>query len=61
MNNKITEIIEKTFVELDLFNATILTILIAKKVFTLEEFNESKEAIREPLRKETGKRKWISC
>lgn len=57
MNDKIQKIIEDIFNELDLFNGTLMATLVAKNVFTMKEFNEVKEVMREPVRKKSEEKK----
>lgn len=45
-NPKANEIMENALFELDVFNMTVISILIYKKIVTLEEFEEFKKQVR---------------
>lgn len=45
MNNEVEKLLTKAFNDLDIFNAAILMVLLAKELVTLEEFEEIKKMV----------------
>lgn len=55
--SKAKELLEKTLVEVDVFNAAILTVLVMKNIITIKEFEEVKDYIRPDIIKAGEKSK----
>ena len=46
-----SDLLESTLQEFDIYNATLLTVLVSKKIFTMKEFEETKAIIRPTYKK----------
>ncbi len=57
VNTVLLEKLNEVLFELDVFNAAVVSILVSKNIFTIEEFTEMKEIVRPLIKAKSEEQK----